>query len=77
MYWGDQQLSSPQIAEALNTNHHLIQRVMRRNNIKLRTPSEGVRVRRISNEDRGSEGQGSGFCIFDFLSISYNEMINF
>src|SRR3990172_651786 len=77
MYWGDQQLSSPQIAEALNTNHHLIQRVMIRNNIKLRTLSEAVRVRRISNEDRGSEGQGSGFCIFDFLSISYNEMINF
>ena len=45
MYWGDQQLSSPQIAEALNTNHHLIQRVMRRNNIKLRTLSEAVRIR--------------------------------
>jgi len=51
MYWGDQQLSSPQIAEAFNTNHFLIQNVMKRNNIKLRSPGEGVRLRRIGDKE--------------------------
>jgi LAGLIDADG-like domain len=54
LYWGDQQLSSPQIAEAFNTNHHLIQNVMKRNNIELRTMVEAVRIRKTSDK-RGKQ----------------------
>ena len=55
MYWGNQQLSTPQIAEAFNTIHHLIQRVMKKNKIKLRTLSEAVRIPQTSGKGENDQ----------------------